>query len=190
MFRLFFLAFHGPARTKKKIHGEDPLMVLPVIFLAIPSVIAGYFSGSFFEYYVLPPVTGGVEHAVAHHLWLPVAAGLAGVAGIILAWLFYGRRQTDLAASCRNMWPAVHRLVDNKFYIDEMYLAVTHGIIFRCIAGPVKWFDRRIVDGTMNMVGRTLHFGSAGVRFIQNGRLTIYLGISILGIVFLSVCGF
>ena len=111
-------------------------------------------------------------------------------AGIFLAWLFYGRKEQTLPARCRDMWPAIHRLVENKFYIDEMYLAVTHGVIFRCVAGPVKWFDRMVVDAAMNMVGRMLHFGSAGVRFVQNGRLTIYLGISILGIVFLSVCGF
>jgi len=190
MFRFFFLAFHGPFRPDREIHGEDPLMVLPVVFLAIPSVIAGYFSGPFFEHYVLPPTATGIEHAAAHHLWLPVAAGLTGLAGIFLAWLFYGRKEQVLAGRCRDMWPAVHRLVENKFYFDEMYLAVTHGVIFRYIAGPVKWFDRRIVDAAMDMVGRMLHSGSTAVRFVQNGRLTIYLGISILGIVFLSVCGF
>ena len=190
MFRFFFLAFHGPARPGRKIDGENPLMALPVIILAIPSVIAGYYGNSFFEHYVLPPVATGIEHAPAHQYWLPVTASLTGLTGIFLAWLFYGGGKPDLAARCREMWPAVHRLVDNRFYIDEFYLGITHGVIFRYVAGPVKWFDRRIVDGTMDLVGRILHYGSAGVRFVQNGRLTVYLGISILGIVFLAVCGF
>jgi NADH-quinone oxidoreductase subunit L len=190
MFRFFFLAFHGEPRTERAIPREDPLMVLPVVLLAVPSVVAGYFGNGFFEQYVLPPLAAGEGHGVVHHGWLPVAATLTGMAGIGLAYLLYGRKKQELAARCRALWPGIHRLVENKFYIDDLYLAITHGVIFRCIAGPVKWFDRHIVDATMDLFGKSLHLGSRGVRFSQSGFLTVYLGVAVLGIVFLALCGF
>ncbi|MCK7530124.1 MAG: hypothetical protein MZV63_03235 [Marinilabiliales bacterium] len=55
---------------------------------------------------------------------------------------------TELAATFRYSY----RWAYNKFYIDEVYLFVTKKIIFRYISEPVAWFDRHIVDGTMNAI--------------------------------------
>ena len=111
-----------------------------------------------------------------------------GLGGLVLAWLLYGRRELGLVNTLREQLYPAHRVVMNKFYIDEVYLYVTHKIIFRYIATPIKWFDRRIVDGSMDLTGWLLQLGGKGVRFAQNGLVTRYMGLTFLGIAFVYFC--
>ncbi len=62
-------------------------------------------------------------------------------------------------------------------------------VIFRLIAAPVKWVDRTIVDGTMNLCGWLLQLGGKGVRLAQNGQLQLYLGVTVIGFVALLFIG-
>ena len=126
-----------------------------------------------------------VEQHLAHPSWLPVAAGLVGAAGIGLAWLFYGKGETVLADKCKDSLRIAYTLIYNKFYVDELYLFVTHKIIFRCIAAPIKWFDKKIVDGAMDLTGAILQFGGKLVRVAQNGQLRVYIAATVLGCILL-----
>lgn len=190
MFRFFFLAFHGESRHAHSVPpvGEDPVMALPIAALALPSALAGLTAEHFFLTRVTPPqvlpLFGG---ALSHPGWLPVVAGLMGGGGILLAWLLYGRGRRVPAAGGAEPSGAIHGLIANGFFIDELYLFVTRRIIFDWIALPVKWFDRRVVDGAMDAVGSLLHLGSFAIRTLQNGLLSLYLGMSLLGIVLLSL---
>lgn len=96
--------------------------------------------------------------------------------------MLYGHGREELAARCRWALGPLYTLVSRKFYIDEVYLFVAKGIVFDGIAAPIKWFDRRIVDGTVNAGGRLLDHGGRGVRWFQNGLLSLYLGMVVLGI--------
>lgn len=191
MFRLFFLAFHGKPRYESHLApAEEPLMALPVLALAVPSVLAGVLAENFFITGVVPPpALLPLVADLPHPGWLPVLAALSGLTGLAAAWLLYGRDNEELAEKCRRGLGPVHTLVNNKFYIDEVYLYVTRRIIFDGIAAPIKWFDRRIVDGAMNATARLLDIGGSGIRWAQNGLLTLYLGMTILGIVFLFFFG-
>ena len=191
MFRFFFLTFHGASRHEAhaSVH-EDPVMTLPIMILAVPSAIAGIMAEHFFVSHVIPPASftpavGMLPHAE----WLPWAASFTGLAGLLLAWLFYGRGNQTLVDAMRERLGAIYSLISNKFYIDEAYLFITHRIIFNLVAAPIKWFDRHVVDGTMDMVGWILQQGGTAVRLAQNGLLTLYLGMSILGIVLLCFFG-
>ena len=190
MFRFFFLAFHGGPRHTQSLPlvGEDPVMVLPIAALALPSAFAGLAAEHFFLTRVTPSqavlLFGG---ALPHPGWLPAAAGLMGGGGILLAWLLYGRGRRVPATGKAKPSGAIHALVANGFFIDKLYLFVTRRIIFDLVALPVKWFDRRVVDGAMNAVGSILHLGSLAIRTFQNGLLSLYLGVSLLGIVLLSL---
>lgn len=191
MFRLFFLAFHGKPRYESHLApAEEPLMALPVLALAVPSVLAGILAENFFITGVVPPpALLPLVADLPHPGWLPVLASFSGLAGLAAAWLLYGRGNKELAEKCRRGLGPVHTLVSNKFYVDEVYLYVTRRIIFDGIAAPIKWFDRRIVDGTMNATARLLDIGGSGIRWAQNGLLTLYLGMTILGIVLLFFFG-
>jgi NADH-quinone oxidoreductase subunit L len=187
MFRLFFLTFHGNPRSE--LHGvhEDPWMTFSIVALTIPTVLGGLAMG-LFGHHVLPPMELPDMHG-SHSLWLPFLASLVGLGGIGLAWYMYGESDFSLAAQIRRRLEPVYVTVYNKFYIDELYLYITRQIIFRFVAAPIKWFDRHIVDGTMDLVGLVLQVSGRGVRLVQNGQLQFYLGETVVGLVVLLFLG-
>jgi NADH-quinone oxidoreductase subunit L len=69
--------------------------------------------------------------------------------------------------------------------MDEVYLFVTHKIIFRYISAPVAWFDRHIVDGTMNLIGNTVEKTSGLIKGMQSGRVQQYAYVFVTGAVVL-----
>jgi NADH-quinone oxidoreductase subunit L len=75
----------------------------------------------------------------------------------------------------------------NKFYVDELYLFVTKKIIFRRISQPVAWFDRHIVDGTMNGIAWVTQTVSDRIKGLQSGQLQKYGYVFISGAVALAL---
>ncbi|CAK8714358.1 NADH-quinone oxidoreductase subunit L [Candidatus Electronema halotolerans] len=187
MFRFFFLIFHGEARSQLHHVHEDPWMTWPIIALTVPTILAGLLEHTFVEQ-VLPPHLSEVSH-FAHPGWLPWLATLVAAIGIGGAWLLYGEGKTEKAAALQKAFGPLHTVVQNKFYIDELYLFITHKIIFNGIAASIKWFDRNVVDGVMNLCGWLLHLGGKGVRLVQNGELHLYLGATVVGLIALLFMG-
>ncbi len=187
MFRFFFLIFHGTARSEFHDVHEDPWMTTPIVLLTIPTIGAGLLEHFFIEK-VTTPLLIASSH-FTHPGWLPFTATGVAFAGIGLAWILYGQGKTSRAAFFQGLFGPLYPLIYNKFYIDEVYLFVTHKIIFGCIAGPIKWFDRNIVDGIMNLCGWLLQLGGKGVRLVQNGQLHFYLSMTIIGFMTLLFIG-
>ena len=187
MFRFFFLIFHGETRSQLHHVHEDPWMTWPIIALTVPTILAGLLEHTFVEQ-VLPPHLSEASH-FAHPGWLPWLATLVAAIGIGGAWLLYGEGKTEKAAALQKTFGPLHTVVQNKFYIDELYLFITHKIIFNGIAAPIKWFDRNVVDGVMNLCGWLLHLGGKGVRLVQNGELHLYLGATVVGLIALLFMG-
>ncbi|GBE12158.1 NADH-quinone oxidoreductase subunit L [bacterium BMS3Bbin14] len=187
IFRFFFLTFHGRARSKFHDVRENSWMTFSIMALTIPTVTAGMLEHLFVSEVTVP----GLAYTpnFSHPLWLPTLASLAGIAGISLAWTFYGRGRTEAAERCRLRIAPVYQVIYNKFYIDEVYLFITHKIIFHGIAAPIKWLDRHIVDGAMNLIGEFLQQGGKAVRLLQNGQLQLYLGVTTLGFIALLFLG-
>ena len=75
----------------------------------------------------------------------------------------------------------------NKFYIDEIYLFITKKIIFRYISEPVAWFDRHIVDGTMNAIAAVTQVVSFRIRGFQSGQIQKYAFVFVSGAVLLAL---
>ena len=70
----------------------------------------------------------------------------------------------------------------NKFYIDEIYLFVTHKIIYKCICDPIAWFDRHIIDGFMNLLSWITNKTSVEIKEVQSGNVQQYAWVFILGV--------
>ena len=182
MFRFFFLIFHGePKRDLSHTH-EDFFMTLPIVLLAIPSAASGWIARHFFSERVVPSVFVGVAEG-APAAWLPYAAMAMGLAGIVAAAVLYGRGAT--AESLLAERHPLYRLVRNKFYIDEVWLFVTRRVVFALVAEPARWFDARVVDGSMNATAWVLQKGGAVQRAIQNGQVQLYLGAIVTGLILL-----
>ncbi|HNP55199.1 MAG TPA: hypothetical protein PKK69_11280, partial [Ferruginibacter sp.] len=109
-----------------------------------------------------------------HANWLfslaPVSVGLLG---IMVAWLFYGKANPRPVQIQQALGP-VYRLIEHKFYMDELYRFVTRNIIFGIIGKLSAWFDRNIVDGLVNAVAKTTEWISEKIKYLQSGRLQQY----------------
>lgn len=82
-----------------------------------------------------------------------------------------------LAVKLSGLYKASH----NKFWFDEIWLFVTHKIVFNLISRPIAWFDRYIIDGFMNMMSTVTNSVSRKIKVIQSGELQDYTWAFIAG---------
>jgi len=205
MFRLVGLTFWGPSRVdpavEPKIHESPPSMTIPLVLLAAATVVLGVLVGW--------PLDGGLIHqwlapvfeetiALAGHPEQPfelfgidgalvLASVTIAVLGILGAWRLFGvelfglrlgaRPERVRALSAR--LPFLYRASLNKWWFDELYDLLFIRIGGRVAAG-LWWFDRVVVDGTVNGIGALAAAAGRGLRLIQTGRVQNYaLGIAL-----------
>ncbi len=176
------------------IHESPWIMLFPLVVLAILSVIGGWvgipiaFGGSDEAEHFLQPIfnegiAGTVSNAGSHALELTLAGVsiFTALLGLYLAYVCYYKKPRTAAALAARM-PALYRLVENKFYIDEIYSAV--------IVMPVLMFTRLIlaglidggiVNGSGAAAGATASGLGALVRKVQSGNIRSYAGWLALG---------
>ena len=206
MFRLFFLTFSGTVRAteevKHHIHESPMSMTVPLMVLAVLSVIGGFvgipavLGGSHALNQFMAPVfqasAGHTAHELSHsteYILMGVVIALTLVM-ILSAYLIYVKKKSLPAESESSLSP-VHRLVYNKYYIDELYTAV----IMRPLNGISKAFDavveRLFIDGIVNGSGRIVTWGSKTLRLAQTGNTAYYIfGMVISVIIILLVKSF
>jgi NADH-quinone oxidoreductase subunit L len=226
MFRLVFLTFHGSRRAEPAAahtshgHGHEsghghhgaphdapPSMAIPLIVLAIGSVVAGYVGvphalgghnriEGFLEpaFEVHGPATSGepAEAAAAHapaedlvaveRMLMGLSTGIA-LAGIGLAFYFWLRRP-DIPVKVAQSAGGLYRLLLNKYYIDEIYDALIVQPIKRLSDGALwKSVDAGLIDGIVNGVGTMVRSASATLRRVQTGSVRTYAASLFLGVV-------
>ncbi|MEZ3557977.1 MAG: NADH-quinone oxidoreductase subunit L, partial [Duncaniella sp.] len=194
MFRMYFLIFWWDtpdyeARVKEQeAHGhhasmphESPLaMSFPLVFLAIVSTVCGFTPfGELVTY-------DGHEYHI-HLDWTVAGMSIAvAVVAILFAASLYLKKNdkpTRMADSCRWLWTAaLHR-----FYWDEIYLFITRRIIFDGICKPIAWFDRHIIDGTMDGFAYVTNKASVAIKGLQSGKVQMYIWWYLIGAVLLGL---
>ncbi len=181
MFRLYFTVFWGRDRHyAHPPHEGGWNMKWPLFFLAAVTVVAGFFP---FGEFVSPD---RVPHA--SHLEWKMALASVGIAliGILAAAYLYSRYRTLPTQIARSLGP-LYRLVDRKFYLDELYVFVAKHLLIGGLGTAVARFDRRAVDGTMNWIGRTTVRLSEAIRGIQSGQVQHYALIFVGGALALAL---
>jgi NADH-quinone oxidoreductase subunit L len=169
MFRIYFVTFWGKGRGEGAGHAHEApaLMWMPMAFLAVLSSVTGFIPMGDF-------VSLGAHEA--HHginLAIAVPATVVALVGIsVAAFLYLGDGARARAAA--NALGVVYRTVKQKFYFDELYLFVTHRIIFRNIARPIAWFDKRVVDGGVDASGWLTRQGGWMLSRTQTGQVQTY----------------
>jgi NADH-quinone oxidoreductase subunit L len=119
----------------------------------------------------------------SHIDWMiAIPSILVGVVGIAVATVMY-KSENALPQRVSNSFSFFYRWAFHKFYIDEVYLFVTKNIIFNYISRPVAWFDRHIVDGTMNGIAGMIQFASVSIKGLQTGRVQQYGFVFLGGVV-------
>lgn len=201
-FRMFFLVFHGEERmdahTKEHLHETPWVVTLPLIALAIPSVIIGWLTvenmlfGDYFAnaiavkdaHNVLGQIHFTTEFGFIEHAFHGVAVYLAA-AGVFAAWYVYMKNPAiaDMAAQKASF---LYRLLDRKYWADELYFKVFadggRGLgkgLWK--GGDVTIIDGIIINGSARMVG----WVASVVRHVQTGMLYHYAFAMIIGLVLL-----
>jgi NADH-quinone oxidoreductase subunit L len=100
--------------------------------------------------------------------------------------VFY-RKETNLPDRIYKALGGFSTAAYHKFYIDEVYLFITKKIIFNYISRPVAWFDRHIVDGTMNQMAFVTNEAANRIKRFQSGQLQQYALVFVSGVVLLTL---
>ncbi len=184
MFRLYFLIFwwNEPDYGHHKPHDAPLPMSIPLVFLAAVSCVAGFIPFGHF-------VTWNRE-AYDIHLdpVIAVSSVVIALCAIALAWRMY-RKENDLPAKFKNALPALWDWCAHRFYWDELYMFITHKIIFNGICRPIAWFDRHIIDGTMDAFATVTNKASYAIRGLQSGQVQMYVWIYLIGALLLAGLG-
>jgi len=178
-------------------HESPWSMTLPLLVLAVPSILIGLVGtpfNNYFEAFIHPPgevLTEGVPSISSEALpeFLIMAGNSVGIAliGITIASLMYVSRKIDPEAISNQVRPLA-QLSLNKWYIDDIYDRVfVKGS--RRLARQVLEVDVKIVDGIVNLAGFVTLVTGEGLKYLENGRAQFYALIvfgAVLGLVVLS----
>jgi NADH-quinone oxidoreductase subunit L len=185
MFRLFFVAFLGNARTEKAAHAhESPaVMTWPLLALAVFSVIGGvigivnnYQTQFLAEHETLSVTQQALEPL--HNLGA-MLLGIGAVAvGLFAAYSLYRNAATDpLPAKLGGLATAMR----NKFYFDELYEA-TFIRLHDSIAAVMDWIDRWLVQGGIVVIRGSTDLTGRMLRNVQTGNVQTYAFLFVLGV--------
>jgi NADH-quinone oxidoreductase subunit L len=183
--RQYLLVFHTSRRWEPDVHPHEsgPLMTIPLIVLAGCALIGGFMNMPFnrdtrvLDRWLAPSIPFETKITVdtGVKIELVILAVITAIVGIVVAWVLYQRRRLPADA----LEPAV---LSRAWYIDWAYAWF--------VAGPgtalflaASWFDRTIIDGTVNGVGVLVRSAGGGVRQLQNGLVRSYALMVSLGVV-------
>lgn len=225
-FRMYFLVFHGAEKWRVAHHDaehdayhddhdhhhglaptDDPhepgwVIKLPLILLAIPSMVIGYlaiepmlygdfFKGVIYVDYAAHPVMQEMTHhwhnsmhhaaGMAIHGLLSVPFALAA-AGVLLAWYFYTQRP-DIPAKIQTKLSRVNQVLENKYGFDafnDKVFAAGSRLLGNQLwqIGDVTIIDGAMVNGTANLIGKV----ASVVRKLQTGLIYHYAFAMIIGV--------
>jgi NAD(P)H-quinone oxidoreductase subunit 5 len=174
---------------------ESPLsMTIPLMALAIPSILVGLVGtpfANYFEAFIHPAseVVEGIPSEVDWTEFLVMGGSSVGIGliGISLAVLMYLQHKIDPAAIAQKIQP-LYRLSLNKWYIDDIY-----DVLFvqgsRRLARQVLEVDVRLVDGVVNLTGFITLITGETLKYLESGRVQFYALIvfgAVLGLVLVS----
>ena len=188
MTRAFVVTFFGKARDHGAEEAKEvgPVMLFPLLILAVLSVIAGFK----FEGFDVPALLSAIDPRAhgAHHegAKLAVTVSLAALAGgVALGFLLYAGRSKDPLAGLPPL-----KVFRNKFYFDELYAGLVK-VLQDTVAAVVHFFDEFLINGLL-VGGLSRTAGGIGTLFrrLQNGNLQTYsllFGGGILVVIYLTV---
>ncbi len=172
MARVFFVVFLSKERSAGGHPHESPaVMTVPLVLLALFALGLGYYTGPFGSF-VLGSEAGG-EH---HGLLIPLVSNALALLSMLAAWAIYHKELISSdALAARFSWP--YKILKNKYYVDEFYAFCVNRILFN-VSRLANWFDRNIVDGSVDGVFRLTRFTAVVLRGLQTGLVQNYaLGI-------------
>ena len=205
-------AHGGHAASGGHLHDAPRPMAIALVVLAVGAVLAGYVGvpavlggSNRIEQFLEPSFTvetadaaGAAEHAApaagaaaaeagdgsaALEGRLMLVSTMVALTGIGLAWLFFVKRR-DLADAAAFRFRGLHRLLLNKYYVDEIYDAAIVQPV-RIVSEQALWkgVDAGVIDGAVNGAGLTVKSLSGRLRLLQTGSIRAYAASLMIGAV-------
>lgn len=202
MFRLYATTFKGRFRgtheQEHHLHESPAAITIPLIVLAILSVIGGYIGIPEFlmhgahslkeflqpvfaqSYAILP------AHEVSHSTeWmLTGVSSLLIIIMVVLAWTRFSKKPDIEDAK------GFGKLLQDKWYVDEIY----HSIIIKPLNAISAFFnnvfEKNIIDGIVNGVGRLVNYGGRQLRWLQSGQTGAYILMMVVSVLLVFVLQF
>ena len=225
-FRMYFLVFHGEERFGKEHHdhhgdhddeepsadhhhglapGQKPhetpwVVTVPLVLLAIPSVLIGFFTiepmlaGDWFKDAIHIDSTAhpALSQFLAEHFHGPFSMALHGfttlpfflaMGGVLTAFLFY-MVAPGIPATIMRIFKPLHSLLDNKYFFDRFNEIVFAGGARLLGRGLWKGGDQTLIDGVgVNGSAKLVGWIAQAARLLQTGHIYQYAFVMIIGVV-------
>jgi len=181
MFRLYFNIFWGKEHKHEHTPHESTFaMAFPLVFLATVTVFAGFIPFGHF-------VTSDLANYDIH-LDFTVASisVIIAVISIGLAMILY-RKESEVPKKLATTFSGLHTAASHRFYLDEVYLFITKKIVFNNISKPLAWFDRHVIDASMNGMAATTQWVSIKTKGFQSGQVQQYAYVFLLGTLIITL---
>ena len=197
MFRLLFVTFTGKFRGTQEqehhLHESPALMTVPLIILAVLSIVGGFVNipevftnGGEKLTEFLSPVIAKHEHEPVPHsteyLLMGLSTGLV-ILTIVFAWFRFKNYQPKEEKG-------FGKVLENKWYVDELYDKVIAGPLNRFAGFLNNIFERYIIDGVVNGVGKAVNYSSRQIRLLQSGQVGSYVLLMVISILLLLLYQF
>jgi len=204
---------HDHAHHGLHLHDAPAPMAVALIVLALGSVLAGYVGiphalgghnalaawlepsfeaqGAGAEGVATPseepgdavPTAAGEHDETALELTLMFVSSGIALAGIGIAWFLWLKRR-DIVGTLSRQFAGVHRLLLNKYYVDEAYdAAVVRPLVLGSREGLWRGFDVKVIDGAVNGTASLVSGGAWVLRRLQTGSVRAYAGGVFVGVV-------
>ena len=193
MFRLYFITFTGKFRgtheQEHHLHESPAAMTIPLIVLAILSVIGGFVGvpealGGHHELAAfLSPVVRAAEHHLDHtteYILMGLSTVLVIIA-ILFAWSKYKNYKQESEAT------GFGKVLQNKWYVDELYQSVIVNPLKSLSAFFNNVLEKKGIDGVVNGVGRAVQYSSRQLRLLQSGQVGLYVLLMVIGMLALFI---
>ncbi|GHE40381.1 NADH-quinone oxidoreductase subunit L [Sphingobacterium griseoflavum] len=204
MFRLLFLTFfgkfRGTAEQQSHVHESPWLMTVPLIILAILSVVGGFINvpealgGHHALQAFLAPVLemGEVNHTVLElsHMAEYVLMGVSVLGALMMAVFAYTKYAKNVdVADDKKQESLLYRLSYSKLYVDELYATVIVRPLGKLSVFFFKYVDKMGIDGFVNGVGDFFIGSGKGIRQLQSGHVGFYIMMMVISVVAILLYG-
>jgi NADH-quinone oxidoreductase subunit L len=195
-FRMIFVIFLGHPRDKKlfdHVHESPRTMTAPLVVLGVLAVVGGLLNlpGELIGAERLGLMNNLLEHTLGHpkvhgERWLQWvllgASSLLPLIALLLAQNLWGIR-SDRPQQLSQRFARLYNLLVNKYYVDDLYMAVIVTPLRRLGDFFAESMDRQVIDKAVNGVASLLSRVSEGTRRLQTGYIRNYSLSIVLGVV-------
>ena len=191
MFRLYIITFTGTFRgthdQEHHLHESPSAMTLPLIILAILSVVGGFIG--------VPEVLGGhhwlasylspVVKSASHHLEHSTEYMLMGITTVLVlisitfAWVKFKNYKVSGESI------GLGKILENKWYVDELYQVTILNPLKSISAFFNNIIETKLIDGAVNGVGKLVTYSSRQLRWLQSGQVGAYVLLMVIGMLIL-----